>query len=158
MAAKEKPNYKVVSENRRARFDYEIGEVFEAGMMLTGTEVKTLRTGKATVAESYAGVDRNGEVILYNANIPEYLQANRFNHEPRRPRKLLLHAKEIVKLANGVEREGMTIVPLRIYFNEKGRAKIALALAKGKKLHDKREADKQRDWGREKSRLMREKG
>ena len=158
MADKEKPNYKVVSENRRARFDYELGETFEAGMMLSGTEVKSLRTGKATVAESYAAADRNGEMILYNANIPEYLQANRFNHEPRRPRKLLLHAKEIVKLANGVEREGMTIVPLRIYFNEKGRAKIALALAKGKKLHDKREADKQRDWGREKSRLMREKG
>ena len=158
MAAKEKTNYKVVSENRRARFDYEIGETFEAGMMLTGAEVKSLRTGKATVAEAYAAADRNGEMILYNANIPTYLQANRFNHEPRRPRKLLLHAKEIVKLANGVEREGMTIVPLRIYFNEKGRAKIALALAKGKKLHDKRETDKQRDWGREKSRLMREKG
>ena len=158
MAVKEKPNYKVVSENRRARFDYEIGETFEAGMMLTGTEVKSLRSGKATVAEAYAAADRAGEMILYNANIPEYLQANRFNHEPRRPRKLLLHAKEIVKLANGVEREGMTIVPLRIYFNEKGRAKIALALAKGKKLHDKRETDKQRDWGREKSRLMREKG
>jgi SsrA-binding protein len=158
VAAREKSNYKVVSENRRARFDYEIGETFEAGMMLTGTEVKSLRTGKATVAEAYAAADRAGEMILYNANIPEYLQANRFNHEPRRPRKLLLHAKEIVKLANGVEREGMTIVPLRIYFNEQGRAKIALALAKGKKLHDKREADKQRDWGREKSRLMREKG
>jgi SsrA-binding protein len=158
VAAKEKSNFKVVSENRRARFDYEIGETFEAGMMLTGTEVKSLRTGKATVAEAYAAADRQGEMILYNANIPEYLQANRFNHEPRRPRKLLLHAKEIVKLANGVEREGMTIVPLRIYFNAKGRAKIALALAKGKKLHDKRETDKQRDWGREKSRLMREKG
>jgi SsrA-binding protein len=155
-AAKEKPNYKIVSDNRRARFDYEIGEVFEAGLMLTGTEVKSLRTGKATVAESYAAADRNGEMILYNANIPEYLQANRFNHEPRRPRKLLLHAKEIVKLAKGVEREGMTIV--RIYFNDKGRAKIAIALGRGKKLHDKRETDKQRDWGREKSRLMREKG
>ncbi len=113
MADKDKPNFKVVADNRRARFDYEIGETFEAGLMLTGTEVKSLRTGKATVGESYAAVDRNGEVILYNANIPEYLQANRFNHEPKRPRKLLLHAKEIAKLAKGVEREGMTIVPLQ---------------------------------------------
>jgi SsrA-binding protein len=158
VADKDKPNYKVVSENRRARFDYEIGEVFEAGMMLTGPEVKSLRTGKATVAESYAAVDRNGEMILYNANIPEYLQANRFNHEPRRPRKLLLHAKEIAKLAKGVEREGMTIVPLRVYFNEKGRAKIAIALGRGKRLHDKRESEKARDWNRDKSRLMRDKG
>ncbi len=114
MADKDKPKFKVVADNRRARFDYEIGETYEAGLMLTGTEVKSLRAGKATVAESYAAVDRNGEVILYNANIPEYLQANRFNHEPKRPRKLLLHAKEIAKLAKGVEREGMTIVPLRI--------------------------------------------
>ena len=157
-ADKEKPNFKVVADNRRARFDYEIGETFEAGLMLTGTEVKSLRTGKATVAESYAAVDRNGEVILYNANIPEYLQANRFNHEPKRPRKLLLHAKEIAKLAKGVEREGMTIVPLRIYFNAKGRAKIVIALGRGKKLHDKRETEKARDWSRDKSRLMRERG
>jgi len=157
-AQKETPNYKIVADNRRARYDYELGEVFEAGLMLTGPEVKSLRTGKATVAESYAGVDRKGELFLFNANIPEYLQANRNNHEPRRPRKLLLHAKEIAKLAKGVEREGMTIVPLRIYFNERGRAKIAIALGRGKKLHDKRETDKQRDWGREKSRLMRDKG
>jgi SsrA-binding protein len=157
-ADKENTNAKVVAANRRARFDYEIGEVFEAGMMLTGTEVKSLRLGKATVAESYAAVDRNGEVILYNANIPEYLQANRFNHEPKRPRKLLLHAKEIAKLAKGVEREGMTIVPLRVYFNDKGRAKIAIALVRGKKLHDKRESEKTRDWGRDKSRLMRQRG
>ena len=120
MADKEKPNFKVVADNRRARFDYEIGETFEAGMMLTGPEVKSLRTGKATVAESYAAVDRNGEVILYNANIPEYLQANRFNHEPKRPRKLLLHAKEIAKLAKGVEREGMTIVPLQDLLQREG--------------------------------------
>src|SRR6202158_4670652 len=111
MAEKEPPNFKVVADNRRARFDYEIGEVFEAGIMLTGPEVKSLRTGKATVAESYAAVDRKGEMILFNANIPEYLQANRFNHEPRRARELLLHAKEIARLAEGVEREGMTIVP-----------------------------------------------
>ena len=157
-AEKEKPNYKIVADNRRARHDYEIGEVFEAGLMLPGPEVKSLRTGKATVAESYAAVDRNGELFLYNANIPEYLQANRNNHEPRRPRKLLLHAKEIVKLAKGVEREGMTIVPLRVYFNAKGRAKVALALARGKQLHDKREAEKERDWNRDKSRLMRQRG
>ena len=158
MAPKPETNQKVAAENRRARFDYEIGEVFEAGIMLSGTEVKSLRTGKATVAESYAAVDRNGEMILYNCNIPEYLQGNRFNHEPRRPRKLLLRAKEIAKLAKGVEREGMTIVPLRIYFNDKGRAKIAIALGKGKKLHDKRESEKVRDWNRDKSRLMRERG
>jgi SsrA-binding protein len=158
LAEKSDPNYKVAADNRRARFDYEIGEVVEAGIMLTGTEVKSLRTGKATVAESYAAVDRNGELMLYNCNIPEYLQGNRFNHEPKRPRKLLLHAREIAKFAKGVEREGMTIVPLRIYFNDKGRAKIALALGRGKKLHDKRETEKERDWSRDKSRLMRERG
>ena len=158
VTGKDKPTYRIVADNRRARFDYEIGETFEAGIALTGTEVKSLRAGKANVAESYAAADRNGEMILYNANIPEYAQGNRFNHDPRRPRKLLLRAREIARLANGVERQGMTIVPLRIYFNEKGRAKIALALARGKKLHDKRETEKQRDWGREKSRLLREKG
>ncbi len=110
------------------------------------------------VAESYAAADRNGEMILYNATIPEYLQGNRNNHEPKRPRKLLLHAKEVAKLAKGVEREGMTIVPLRIYFNDKGRAKIAIALGRGKKLHDKRESEKARDWSRDKSRLMRQRG
>ena len=116
---------KTAADNRRARYDYELGETFEAGIMLTGTEVKSLRGGKASVLESYAGVERNGDIFLYNANIPEYLQANRFNHAPKRPRKLLLHAREIAKLAKGIEREGMTIVPLRIYFNEKGRAKVA---------------------------------
>jgi SsrA-binding protein len=156
MVEKEKPNFKLVADNRRARFDYEIGETYEAGLMLTGTEVKSLRAGKATVSESYAAVERNSEVMLYNANIPEYLQGNRFNHEPKRPRKLLLHAKEIAKLAKGVEREGMTIVPLRIYFNAKGLAKVAIALARGKKLHDKRESEKARDWSRDKARLMRE--
>jgi SsrA-binding protein len=158
LAEKSDPNYKVAADNRRARFDYEIGEVIEAGIMLTGTEVKSLRAGKATVAESYAAVDRNGELMLYNANIPEYLQGNRFNHEPKRPRKLLLHAKQIAKFAKGVEREGMTIVPLRIYFNDKGRAKIAIALGRGKKLHDKRETEKARDWNRDKGRLLRERG
>ncbi len=155
---KDKPTYKIVADNRRARFDYEIGETFEAGIALTGTEVKSLRAGKANVADSYAAADRSGEMILYNANIPEYTQGNRFNHEPKRPRKLLLHRREIARLARGVEREGMTIVPLRMYFNEKGRAKVALALARGKKLHDKRETEKQRDWGREKARLLRDRG
>jgi len=146
--------YKIAADNRRARYDYALGETFEAGLMLAGTEVKSLRTGKATIAESYASVERSGEVFLINATIPEYLQGNRFNHEPKRPRKLLLHAREIAKIAQGVEREGMTIVPLKIYFNDQGRAKIEIALAKGKKLHDKRETERKRDWAREKSRLL----
>jgi SsrA-binding protein len=158
VAAKADPNFKIVADNRRARYNYEIGEKFEAGIALTGTEVKSLRTGKATIAESYAGVDRAGEMWLYNANIPEYLAGNRFNHEPKRPRKLLLKSREISKLAQGVEREGMTVVPLRLYFNVRGRAKIEIALAKGKQMHDKRETEKKRDWAREKGRLMRERG
>lgn len=149
---------KIAAENRRARHDYEIGESFEAGLMLTGTEVKSLRTGKATIAESYASVEPGGEVFLLNATIPEYLQANRFNHEPKRARKLLLNRREIARLTQGTERRGMTIVPLKIYFNEKGRAKIEIALARGKQLHDKRESEKQRDWNREKGRVLREKG
>jgi SsrA-binding protein len=156
-ATKERPR-KIAADNRKARFDYEIGETFEAGLMLTGTEVKSLRTGKATIGDSYASIDRAGEVFLVNANIPEYLQANRFNHLPKRPRKLLLKAREIAKLAQATERDGMTIVPLKIYFDEKGRAKVEIALARGKKLHDKRETEKQRDWSREKGRLLREKG
>jgi SsrA-binding protein len=158
VAAKPEPNFKIVADNRRARYNYEIGEKFEAGIALTGTEVKSLRTGKATIAESYAGVDRAGEMWLYNANIPEYVAGNRFNHEPKRPRKLLLKSREISKLAQGVEREGMTVVPLRLYFNARGRAKIEIALAKGKQMHDKRETEKKRDWVREKGRLMRERG
>jgi SsrA-binding protein len=149
---------KIAADNRRARYNFEIGETFEAGIMLSGTEVKGLRTGKATIAESYASVERSGEVYLINATIPEYLQANRFNHDPRRRRKLLLHAKEIAKIAQAVEREGMTIVPLKIYFNDRGRAKIEIALAKGKKLHDKRETEKKRDWDREKGRLLKQNG
>ena len=155
MAASDNERFKIAAENRRARYDY---EVYEAGLMLTGTEVKSLRLGKATIAESYVSIERDGQVWLINATIPEYTQGNRFNHEPKRPRKLLLHAKEIVKLAKGVEREGMTIVPLKIYFNEKGRAKIAIAVARGKKAHDKRETEKERDWNREKSRLLRDRG
>jgi SsrA-binding protein len=147
----------MIAENRKARFNYEIGEVVEAGIALTGTEVKSLRQGKATIAESYADA-KNGEIWLVNANIPEYLQASRFNHAPKRPRKLLLHRRQIDKLAAAVEREGMTIVPLKMFFNEKGRAKIEVALGRGKKLHDKRETEKKRSWDREKGRLMRLKG
>ena len=148
---------KIVADNRRARYNYEIGEVFEAGLMLTGTEVKSLRTGKATIAESYASAEK-GEIFLINATIPEFTHGNRFNHEPKRPRKLLLKAREIAKLAQSVEREGMTIVPLRIYFNERGMAKLEIAMARGKKLHDKRETEKIRDWNREKSRVLRDRG
>jgi SsrA-binding protein len=157
MAAKTGRKIKIVADNRKARFNYEIGEVFEAGIMLTGTEVKSLRTGKATIAESYADA-REGEIWLINSNIPEYLQASRFNHEPKRRRKLLLHKSQVNKLAGAVEREGMTLVPLRLYFNERGRAKLELALGRGKKLHDKRETLKKRSWDRERGRLMREKG
>jgi SsrA-binding protein len=157
MAEKKERPRKTVADNRRARFNYEIGETFEAGIALTGSEVKSLRQGRATIAESYADT-RDGEVWLVNANIPEYLQAGRFNHAPKRPRKLLLHRRQIDKLAGGVEREGMTIVPLKLYFNDKGRAKVELALARGKKLHDKRQTEKKRSWEREKGRLLRMKG
>jgi SsrA-binding protein len=148
---------KIAADNRRARFDFELGETFEAGISLTGTEVKSLRTGKATIGESYAA-QKAGEMWLYNAYIPEYLEANRFNHETRRPRKLLLHKRQIAKLGQAVEREGMTVVATKIYFNDKGRAKVELALAKGRKAHDKREASKERDWARDKARLMRDRG
>jgi SsrA-binding protein len=157
MAEKDKRPVKVVAENRKARFNYAIEDTIEAGISLTGTEVKSIRNGKSTIAESYAD-PRAGEIWLVNANIPEYLQANRFNHEPRRPRKLLLHKRQINKLIGAVEREGMTLIPLKLYFNEQGRAKLELALAKGKKLHDKRETEKKRDWSREKGRLLRARG
>jgi SsrA-binding protein len=157
MAEKKERPRKIIADNRKARFNYEIGEVVEAGIALTGTEVKSLRGGRASIAESYADA-KNGEVWLVNANIPEYLQASRFNHAPKRPRKLLLHKRQIHKLAAAVEREGMTIVPLRLFFNEKGRAKIDIALGRGKKLHDKRETEKKRSWDRERGRLMRIKG
>jgi SsrA-binding protein len=154
---KEKAPNRNAAVNRRARFNYEIGQTYEAGIALTGTEVKSLREGRSNIADAYAG-ERNGEMWLYNAYIPEYLQANRFNHETRRPRKLLLHGREISRLVGAVDREGMTVVPLRIYFNDRGRAKVELGVARGKKLHDKRDTEKQRDWGREKARLMRDKG
>ncbi len=132
-------------------------DTYEAGLALTGTEVKSLREGHANIQESYASAE-GGEIWLINSYVPEYLQGNRFNHEPRRRRKLLLKKKEMAKLAQAVEREGMTMVPLKIYFNERGRAKLLLAVARGKKLHDKRETEKQRDWAREKGRLLKERG
>jgi len=155
--AKGERKLRVVADNRRARFNYFIDETFEAGVALTGTEVKSLRVGKATIGESYADA-RGGEIWLINSNIPEYRQANRFNHSPKRPRKLLLHKRQINKLVGAVEREGMTLVPLKLYFNEKGRAKVELALARGKKLYDKRETEKKRSWERERGRLLRQKG
>ncbi len=149
--------YRVVADNRRARHDYFIDETLEAGLVLTGTEVKSLRQGKASLSDAYAG-EEGGELFLFNAFIPEYLQANRFNHAPRRPRKLLLKKREIGKLIGAVQRKGVTLVPLRLYFNERGRAKVEIAVARGKKLYDKRETEKRRDWAREKARLLREKG
>ena len=148
---------KLIAENRRARFDYFLEETFEAGLSLTGTEVKSLRGGRANIAESYASAEGR-DVVLINAYIPEYAPASRFNHEPRRPRKLLLHRKQIDRLIGAVQREGRTIVATRLYWDEKGRAKLELALAKGKKAHDKRETEAARDWQRDKARLMREKG
>ncbi len=148
---------KVVAENRRARFDYAIEQVFEAGIALQGTEVKSLRFGEGTIAESYAEVKGN-EVWLINSNIPEFSHGNRHNHEPKRPRKLLLNGREINKMYAGVARQGMTLVPLSVYFNSRGRAKVELALAKGKKAHDKRESIKERDWKRDKQRLMKDRG
>jgi SsrA-binding protein len=144
---------RTIAENRRARFDYFIEDTVEAGIMLTGTEVKSLRNGRANIAESYASVEGD-EIVLINADIPPYSGGNRFNHEPRRPRKLLLHRKQIGKLIGAVQREGRTIIPTKLYWNEKGIAKLEIGLAKGKKLHDKRETSAERDWQRDKARLM----
>ena len=158
MAAKKDDGRRVVAENRQARHEYFLTDALEAGLQLTGTEVKSLRKGQANITESYASTE-DGGLWLINAYIPEYQGAGRFfQHEPRRKRRLLLHSKEIRKLAVAVQRQGMTIVPLELYFNARGIAKLKLALAEGKKLHDKREAAKKRNWGREKARLMREKG
>ena len=147
----------LIAENRRARYDYFLEDTVEAGIMLTGTEVKSLRNGKANIAESYAAIE-DGAVMLINADIPPYAGGNRFNHEPRRPRKLLLHAKQINKLKQAVEREGRTLAPTKLYWNDKGIAKIEIAVATGKKAHDKRATSAERDWKRDKARLMREKG
>ncbi len=148
---------RLIAENRRARFDYFLEDSFEAGLMLTGSEVKSLRNGRANIAESYADV-QGREIVLINADIPPYAMANRFNHEPRRHRKLLLHRKQIDKLIGAVQREGRTLIPVKLYWNDKGVAKLEIAMAKGKKLHDKREATAERDWARDKARLMRDKG
>lgn len=148
---------KTVAENRRARYDFHIDDKYEAGIVLTGTEVKSLRFGEGSIAESYAEV-RDDQVWLINANIPEFSHGNRNNHEPKRPRKLLLNEREINKLHGAVMRQGMTLVPLSIYFNGRGRAKVELALAKGKKAPDKRATEKERDWKREQGRIMRDRG
>lgn len=146
-----------VAENRKARFNYEILDTLEAGIQLHGTEVKSLREGRSNIAEAYAG-ESQGELWLFNAYIPEYQQASRFNHETRRPRKLLVHRKEMNKLIGAVAQDGLTLVPLRVYFNKRGMAKVLLGLARGKKTHDKRQSVKQRDWQRDKARLLRERG
>jgi SsrA-binding protein len=151
-------NYKVIADNRRARFDYFLENNIEAGIALTGTEVKSLRQGRANIAESYVSIENGNELALVNADIPIYTQANRFNHEPRRIRKLLLHRREIDRLMVSVQREGLTIVPTKMFFNDKGLVKIEIALAKGKKVHDKRETEAKRDWQRDKARLLRDRG
>ena len=155
--ATDAPTQKTIAENRRARFDYFLEDNIEAGIMLLGTEIKALRDGRANIAESYVAVEGN-ELVLINADIPPYKMANRFNHEPRRHRKLLLHRRQIDKMISAVQRDGRTIVPIRLYLNEKGRVKVDIALAKGKKLHDKRETSAERDWQRDKARLLRDKG
>lgn len=157
MTAKKEGAYKLIADNRRARHDYHIEDVMEAGIMLTGTEVKALREGKATIKEAYATPEK-GAIWLINSNIPEYSAGNRENHEPKRPRKLLLHAREVAKLTQAVERKGYTIAPLKLYFNDRGIAKLEIGLALGKKAPDKRETEKQRDWARQKQRLLRERG
>lgn len=148
---------KLIAENRRARFDYFLDETLEAGLTLTGTEVKALRQGRANIAESYVGVEGR-ELALINAHIPEYGPANRFNHEPRRQRRLLMHRRQIDKLIAAAQREGRTLVPTRLYFNDKGLVKLEVALARGKKAHDKRATEAERDWKREQGRLMRDRG
>jgi len=157
MAKKKEDGFKIIADNRKARYAYAIDETLEAGIMLVGSEVKSLRSGKTTIGEAYAHA-KDGELWLVNSYIPEYTQASRFNHEPKRTRKLLVHKREAARLAVAIQREGMTLIPLKLYFNAKGRAKIELGVAKGKKLHDKRETEKQRDWQRDKARLMRAKG
>ncbi|WP_122465367.1 MULTISPECIES: SsrA-binding protein SmpB [Brevundimonas] len=148
---------KTLAENRRARFDYFLEETIEAGLVLTGTEIKSLRQGRANIAESYAAVEGR-EIMLVNADIPPFKQANRFNHEPRRHRKLLLHRRQIDKLIGAVQREGRTLIPTRLYLNAAGKAKLEIAVAKGKKAHDKREVAAERDWQRDKARLLKDHG
>ena len=155
--ASDKPKTKLLAENRRAKFDYFLEDFVEAGIQLLGTEIKALRDGRANIAESYVSPEGR-DLVLINADIPPYKQANRFNHEPRRPRRLLLHRKQIDRMIGAVQRDGQTIIPVRLYLNEAGKAKIEIAMAKGKKLHDKRQASADRDWARDKARLMKERG
>jgi SsrA-binding protein len=157
MMSSDSDQYRVVAQNRRARFDYEILETLEVGIILTGSEVKSLRLGTSSINESFAG-EMEGEIFLFNANIPEYLQANRFNHEPKRPRKLLMRKRQMNKFLTAIQRKGMTLVPLKLFFNAKGRAKLELGLGKGKKTVDKRNTIKERDWQRDKARIMRARG
>ena len=157
MAPKPEPSRRIVADNRAARYHYAIEDTLEAGISLTGTEVKSLRSGKATIGESYAGPSGR-DLMLFNAYIPEYLEANRFNHDTKRPRRLLLHRRQIDKLIGATQRQGYTVIPLKIYFNDQGRAKVELGLGKGKQAHDKRETSKQRDWERDRARIMRDRG
>lgn len=148
---------RIAAQNRKARHDYTIADTFEAGIVLTGSEVKSLRAGRANIQESYAA-EKEGEIFLVNAYIPEYKQAGQFNHEPRRPRKLLLHRREIGRMLGAIQRQGMTLVPLKLYFNRRGIAKLEIGIAKGKRQYEKREASKKRDWERDKQRIMRSRG
>ena len=157
MAPKKDPNTKIAAENRKARHNYFIEDEMEVGIMLEGSEVKSLREGRAQIAESYANVE-DGELWLINSYIPAYDKAKTFGHDERRRRKLLAHKREVARLWQGIGREGATLVPLRLYFNEKGVAKLQLGIAKGKKMADKRETDKKRDWQRDKARIMRARG
>ncbi len=154
---KKKDGKTLIADNRRARYEYHLEDIFEAGLVLVGTEVKALREGRANIAESYVSLE-DGALTLINANFPIFHAANRFNHEPTRPRKLLLHKKEIAKLTAAIERKGRTIVPLKLYFGNRGLVKLEIAIAVGKKLHDKRIATKERDWKRDQSRLLRDRG
>lgn len=154
---KESANGKLIADNRKARHNYEFVETMEAGLQLTGTEVKSLRNGKANIAEAYA-TEEGGEIWLINSHIPEYLEGNRNNHNPRRRRKLLMKKREMSKYIGAIHRDGLTIVPNRLYFNDRGIAKLQIALARGRKAHDKRQVSKKRDWDREKARIMRDKG
>ncbi len=154
---KSDPNNKTVAENRKARYNYAVEDTLECGVVLEGSEVKSLREGKANIAESYANVE-DGELWLINSYIPTYEQAKTFGHEERRKRKLLVSKRELGKLWQGIGREGMTLIPLKMYFNDRGRAKLLIGIAKGKKLQDKRETEKKRDWDKQKARLLRERG
>ena len=148
---------RIAAQNRKARHNYTIEDSVEAGIVLTGSEIKSLREGRANIADSFAN-EKDGELFLVNAHIPEYKQAGPQNHEPRRPRKLLLHRRQIGRLIGAIQREGMTLVPLKLYFNDRGIAKLELGVAKGKRQYEKREAEKKRDWERSKARIMRERG